>query len=122
MSYTKEQLVEQLKATLDIITTASESEGWNSRDLHTAFLMGVKQGLESQWHEMTNNLPKTKYIDMYLDNLELKGYVELELDPHDLGHIEYGMDLELTSQQFEDFPKEKVCAMVNEHNYNNDEE
>ena len=122
MSYTKEQLVEQLKATLDIITTASESEGWNSRDLHTAFLMGVKQGLESQWHEMTNNLPKTKYIDMYLDNLELKGYVELELDPHDLGHIEYGMDLELTAQQFEAFPKEKVCAMVNEHNYNNDEE
>ena len=122
MSYTKEQLVEQLKATLDIITTASESQGWTSVDMHTAFIMGVKQGLESQWHEMTNNLPRTKYIDMYLDNLELKGEINLEIDPHDIGYIEYGMTLEDTSKQFDDFSKEKVCAMVNEENYNNDEE
>ena len=122
MSYTKEQLVEQLKATLDIITTASEPSGWNSQDLHTAFIMGVKQGLESQWHEMTSNLPRTKYIDIYAGDLELKGDVELDIDPHDIGHIEYGMTLKHTAEQFEDFSEDKVCAMVNQANYSNDEE
>lgn len=122
MSYTKEQLVEQLKATLDIITTASEPSGWNSQDLHTAFIMGVRQGLESQWHEMTTNLPKTKYIDMYIDNLELKGDIDLDIDKHDIGHIEYGMTVEHTAEEFSDFSEEKVCAMVNQENYSNDEE
>jgi|11BtaG_2_1085332.scaffolds.fasta_scaffold00142_2 hypothetical protein len=82
MSYTKEQLVEQLQATLDILNTPTTTPTTDAEALRKVFLLGMQHGVSRAYDKVQSDMPSytSIYIDLYEGNLQICGDIELDSD------------------------------------------
>lgn len=82
MSYTKEQLVEQLQSTLDILNTPTTTPTTDTEALRKVFLLGMQHGVAKAYDKLHDNMPSytSIYIDLYEGNLNISGEVEVDSD------------------------------------------
>lgn len=82
MSYTKEQLVEQLQATLDILNTPTTTPTTDAEALRKVFLLGMQHGVAKAHDKMHEDVPGYMNIDidMYEGSLRICGDVEVDSD------------------------------------------
>lgn len=82
MSYTKEQLVEQLQATLDILNTPTTTPTTDAEALRKVFLLGMQHGVARAYDKVQSDMPS--YADIYVDicdgNLNITGDIEVDTD------------------------------------------
>lgn len=82
MSYTKEQLVEQLQATLDILNTPTTNPTTDAEALRKVFLLGMQHGVARAYDKVQSDMPSYMniYIDCYEGNLNITGDLEVDSD------------------------------------------
>lgn len=82
MSYTKEQLVEQLQATLDILNTPTTTPTTDAEALRKVFLLGMQHGVAKAYDKIHEDVPSymNVYIDVYEGNLNITGDMEVDSD------------------------------------------
>lgn len=82
MSYTKEQLVEQLQATLDILNTPTTTPTTDAEALRKVFLLGMQHGVSQAYDKLQSDMPNyiSIYVDMYADSLNISGEIEVDSD------------------------------------------
>lgn len=81
MSYTKEQLVEQLQSTLDILTApAPEAVTPDDTMLRKVFLLGMQLGVSRAYDRLHAKQPAYLEIqvDTYADGLNITGEMEID--------------------------------------------
>ncbi len=82
MSYTKEQLVEQLQATLDILNTPTTTPTTDAEAMRKVFLLGMQHGVAKAYDKLHEDMPSytSIYLDLYEGNLNISGDVEVDSD------------------------------------------
>ena len=113
MSFTKEQILDLAKGLIESLDTPNaEPSGFTQSDLHSAYLLGIAQGLESQHAQIKSDLPESTDIDDYAGDLHIRGQVEIDWDNHDFDCCGLHWDMSEVRRQFNDISLDDITQRV----------
>ena len=113
MSFTKEQILDLAKGLIESLDTPNaEPSGFTQSDLHSAYLLGIAQGLESQHAQIKSDLPTSHHIDDYAGDLRISGDIEIDWDDHDFDCCGLMWNMSEVRRQFNDISIDDITQRV----------